>query len=104
MTENHERVLDVDPRAVRRGVLVLAAGGLLSLLGFAMTARELLEAARSYVRSMPEPPSSVARRQASLARQAALAGAAAWRQAKEAGGVTVVDLTEGARAGSGVPG
>ena len=106
MPENRSRVLDIDSRAVRRGVLVFTVGGLLSLTGFAMTTHEFLEAARKYVRSMPEPPSQLARRHAALARQAALAGASAWRQAQgtqRAGGV--VDLTEGAgRVESGVLG
>src|SRR3954454_16010550 len=106
MPENRNRVLDIDTRAVRRGVLVFTAGGLLSLVGFAMTTNEFLAAARKYVRSMPEPPSSLARRHASLARQAALAGATAWRQANGAvrtdDRVAVVDLTEGAGTESGI--
>ena len=97
MAETRSRVLEIDARAVRRGVIVFTAGGLLSLAGFAMTTHEFLEAARRYVRSMPETPSQLARRHTALARQAALAGASAWRQAeatRRAGGV--VDLTEGA--------
>ena len=95
MPENRSRVLDLDARAVRRGVIVFTVGGLLSLTGFAMTTHEFMEAARKYVRSMPEPPSQLARRHAALARQAAAAGASAWRQANSSarpGGV--IDLTE----------
>jgi hypothetical protein len=80
MVDVRDSALQIDVRAVRRGATVFAVGSVLSLAGFAMTTRVLLDALRRYVRSMPVPPTELARHHAALARTAAIAGAAAWRQ------------------------
>ena len=104
MADVSNSALQVDVRAVRRGATVFAVGSVLSLAGFAMTTRVLLDALRRYVQSMPVPPAELARHHAALARSAALAGAAAWRQGGGAhpNGHTVDLTTTSARRDVGV--
>ena len=60
------------------GVLV-AVGGLLGFAGMALLSSALISATRQWVDSMETPPSEIARRRWVQTKQAATAGAAAWR-------------------------
>jgi hypothetical protein len=60
------------------GVLV-AVGGLLGFAGMALLSSALISATRQWVDHLEEPPSQMARRRWAQTKQAASAGAAAWR-------------------------
>jgi len=60
------------------GVLV-AVGGLLGFAGMALLSSALISATRQWVDHLDTPPSEMARRRWAQTKQAASAGAAAWR-------------------------
>ena len=60
------------------GVLV-ALGGLLGFTGMALVSSALISATRQWIDQLEQPPSEIARRRWEQAKDAASAGAAAWR-------------------------
>jgi hypothetical protein len=105
----------LDARLIERGAWVFGAGALLSMIGLAMTSRELATATRRYIQQMDVPPNQLARQgltQAKLAasqlKVAATAGAAAgadaWRHSSNGNGVPAqssFDLPRAATAAAG---
>lgn len=79
-----ESAIQVDTRAIKRGMWAVVIGSLLSMVGILMASSELATVARRYVQQMDTPPSELAKQGWANARLAAAAGAAAgaeaWRQ------------------------
>ncbi len=75
---SHRPTFDIDTGLQRRGVGLLAVGGLLALVGAAMSMYGLIDATRRWMQQLDEPPSAVARRRWAQVRTASSAGAEAW--------------------------
>jgi hypothetical protein len=61
------------------GAVLIAAGGLLALVGAALAGSALIVAAQRRVKQMDVPPTELARQKWSQARAATAAGVGAWR-------------------------
>ena len=84
MSEITQQGLELNVGALKRGAWIFSLGGLIALIGLALSSKELALAAKRYVDAMPVPPSELAKQgwsQAkggfSIARNAATAGAVA---------------------------
>jgi hypothetical protein len=62
------------------GAVLVGVGGLLALVGFAVSGAALATAVRRWVNQMEVPPNELARQQFARAKAATSAGASAWRQ------------------------
>lgn len=71
---------DLDTSLQRRGVGLLAIGGLVALAGAAMSMYGLIDATRRWMQQLDEPPTVVARRRWAQVRTASSAGADAWHR------------------------
>lgn len=82
MTDQMDRDMLVDLRALKRNAIIFGVGGMLACLGLALSGKELADATRRYVDHMDVPPTELARKRFLQAKQAAtasaLAGAEAW--------------------------
>ena len=82
---DEQRAVQVDTRVIRRGMIAVIIGSVLSMIGIVVASTELTAAIRRYVKQMDTPPSELAKIGLAQARIAATAGAAgaaeAWRQA-----------------------
>jgi hypothetical protein len=92
MSDAQRRAVEVDTRAIRRGMFAVIIGSVLSMIGIVMASTELASAVRRYIQQMDTPPSELAKQGLAQARLAATVGATvgaagaagaagAWRQA-----------------------
>jgi catabolite regulation protein CreA len=87
-SRSDERSIEVNRALLLSGVVLISTAALLGTVGGIATAVAVIGAARSWVRQLDEPPSTMARRRLAQARTAALAGAEGWRQHASANGGT----------------
>jgi hypothetical protein len=66
-------------KALIAGMALMAAGGLISLCGMAVSSTALAAAIRRWVVAQQEPPSMIVKRKIAQAKEAAAAGASAWQ-------------------------
>lgn len=71
---------ELDARLLRGGVALLCIGGSLWLIGAALSATALGQAARKWVAQMDESPAEMAHRRMHQFKVAAEAGSKAWRE------------------------
>jgi hypothetical protein len=72
--------LEVNARLLRGGVILLAVGGFIWLIGALLSATALGQAAQRWVAQLEESPSEMAHRRLHQAKVAAAAGSKAWRE------------------------
>ncbi len=66
-------------KAMIVGMALMAAGGLISLCGIAVSGTAVVAAARRWVLAQEEPPSAIVKRKIAQAKAATAAGANAWQ-------------------------
>lgn len=71
-------------RLLIAGSVLMGAGALIGLTGFAISGSALLSAARRWINDMEQPPSSLARQKWAQAKAATAAGASAWHDSHPA--------------------
>ena len=73
------RANSTSSKAMIAGMALMAAGGLISLCGVAVSGTALAAAARRWVLAQQEPPSAIVKRKIAQVKEAATAGANAWQ-------------------------
>jgi hypothetical protein len=66
-------------KAMLVGIALVAAGGLISMCGVAISCTVLAASARRWVLAQQEPPSAIVRRKVAQVKAATAAGADAWQ-------------------------
>lgn len=79
MASSLKQASTASSKAMIVGMVLVAAGGLISLCGVAVSSTALATAIRRWVLSQQEPPSAIVKRKIALAKAATAAGASAWQ-------------------------
>lgn len=75
-----ERRVEVNRTLLVGGAVLMSVGAVIGMAGALATSVAVIQAARSWVGQLDEPPSVMARRRLAQARTAASAGAQGWRE------------------------
>lgn len=75
-----ERRVEVNRTLLVGGAVLMSVGAVIGMAGALATSVAVIQAARSWVGQLDEPPSVIARRRLAQARTAAYAGAQGWRE------------------------
>ena len=75
-----ERRIEVNRTLLVGGAVLMSVGAVIGMAGALATSVAVIQAARSWIGQLDEPPSVTARRRLAQARTAASAGAQGWRE------------------------